>query len=147
MDVFRLCVRMPGRYERGGRLMTTPLNVVVRGLFATPVAALEVPDAAARNAEVKRMILDRGAKTPSVQASNAGGSHSDREFPAWGGQHVTEILDYRCELANRITADRAGKPVRPAWKTSIWANVNAQGDANMCHYHVGRPLVRNLSRG
>jgi uncharacterized protein (TIGR02466 family) len=108
--------------------MKTPLNVVARGLFATPVAALEVPDAAARNA---------GLKTPSVQASNAGGWHSDREFPAWGGQHVTEILDYGCELANRITADRAGKLVRPAWKTSIWANVNAQGDANMCQYHAG----------
>jgi hypothetical protein len=122
---------------KGETRMKTPLNVMVRGLFATPVAALEVPDAQARNAELSRIILDRRASTPSVQASNAGGWHSDREFPTWGGPRVREILDYGCELANRITADRGGNLLRPAWKTSIWANVNAHGDANMCHYHAG----------
>ena len=32
--------------------MKTRLNVSVRGLFATPVAAMEVPDAEARNSEL-----------------------------------------------------------------------------------------------
>lgn len=117
--------------------MKTVLNVSMRGLFATPVAAMEVPDAEARNTELKSIILNRRAQSSSVQASNAGGWHSDREILTWGGPRVGEILNFGCELANRMTADREGKLVRPDWKTSIWANVNGNGHANMCHYHAG----------
>ena len=117
--------------------MAPKLNVAVRGLFATPVAALEVPDAIARNVELKAAILNKRDKSPSVQASNAGGWHSDRDIVDWGGPSVGEILDLAKELANRMTADREGKPVRPAWSVMAWANVNGPGDANICHYHPG----------
>ena len=117
--------------------MKTKLNVSVRGLFATPVAAMEVPDAEARNAELREIILKRRAQTPSVQASNAGGWHSDREILQWGGPRPAEILNFGRELANRMTADRTGKLAQPAWTATIWANVNGRGDANMCHYHAG----------
>ena len=117
--------------------MNTTLNVAVRGLFATPVAAMEVPDAEARNAELRAVILAKRAQTPSVQASNAGGWHSDREIPIWGGPRIEEILGFGRELANRMTVDRNGKFLRPKWQTTIWANVNGPGDANMCHYHAG----------
>jgi uncharacterized protein (TIGR02466 family) len=117
--------------------MKAKLNVAVRGLFATPVAAMEVPDAGARNAELKSIVLAKRAQTPSVQASNAGGWHSDRKILEWGGSRPTEILEFAKELANRMTADRSGNLVRPVWQASIWANVNGRGDANMCHYHAG----------
>lgn len=117
--------------------MAARMNVAVRGLFATPVAALEVPDAAVRNAELMAAILKKREETPSVQASNAGGWHSDREIATWGGPQVRELLEMAKELANRMTADRGGKPVRPAWSTMAWANVNGPGDANICHYHPG----------
>jgi uncharacterized protein (TIGR02466 family) len=117
--------------------MKTRLNVSVCGLFATPVAAMEVPDAEARNSELRAIILNKREQAPSVQASNAGGWHSDREILTWGGRRPAEILSFGCELANRMTADRSGTLVQPAWKTSIWANVNGRGDANMCHYHPG----------
>jgi uncharacterized protein (TIGR02466 family) len=117
--------------------MAIAMNVAVRGLFATPVAAMELPDGDARNAELKRIILARRAQTTSVQASNAGGWHSDRDFQDWGGPRVAEILGFARELANRMTADRSGKQARLDWTTSIWANVNEFGDANMCHYHAG----------
>lgn len=117
--------------------MKTPMNVAVRGLFATPVAALEVPNAAARNAALTAIILKRREEISSVQASNAGGWHSDREILIWGGQPVVEILDMAKELANRLTADRNGAAVRPAWSVMAWANVNGPGDANICHYHPG----------
>jgi hypothetical protein len=35
------------------------------------------------------MILKKRETTPSVQASNAGGWHSDREIAVWGGPHIT----------------------------------------------------------
>jgi uncharacterized protein (TIGR02466 family) len=117
--------------------MKMRMNIAVRGLFATPVAALEVPNAEARNAELMALILKRRGETPSVQASNAGGWHSDREIMEWGGTRVGEILDIAKEIANRMTADRHGKPVRPVWSVMAWANVNGPGDANICHYHPG----------
>jgi uncharacterized protein (TIGR02466 family) len=117
--------------------MKTSLNVAVRGLFATPVAAMEVPDASARNAELKTIILAKRSQTRSIQASNAGGWHSDRQLPTWGGPRIEEILGYARELANRLTVDRDGKHPNPLWKPTIWANVNGPGDANMCHYHAG----------
>ena len=47
--------------------MKTRLNVSVRGLFATPVAAMEVPDAEARNSELRAIILNKREQSPSVQ--------------------------------------------------------------------------------
>ena len=117
--------------------MKPVVNVAIRGLFATPVAAMETPNAEARNRELRETILAKRDETPSVQASNAGGWHSDREIESWGGAPIMEILGLARELANRMTADRTGKLVRPAWKTMAWANVNGPGDGNICHYHPG----------
>jgi uncharacterized protein (TIGR02466 family) len=113
------------------------LDIAVRGLFATPVAAVEIPDAARLNAELVGTILGRRAETRSVQASNAGGWHSDREILAWGGAPVRQIIEIAKGVATRLTADRDGKPVHPAWTVQAWANVNGPGDSNICHYHPG----------
>ena len=66
--------------------MTTRMNIAVRGLFATPVAALEVPGAEERNAELTTIILKKRETTASVQASNAGGWHWDREIAVWAAR-------------------------------------------------------------
>ncbi len=113
------------------------VEIAVKGLFATPVAAVEVPGAAALNRELERIILQRRAETPSVQASNAGGWHSDRHIAVWGGAPIATILDIARGVATQMTADRNGKPVRPAWTVQAWANVNGPGDGNICHYHPG----------
>jgi uncharacterized protein (TIGR02466 family) len=113
------------------------LDIQVKGLFATPVAAVEVPNAATINQALAAIILERRDKTVSVQASNAGGWHSDRDFAEWGGSYAREILRVAQSMATQLTADRAGKPVRPAWKLQAWANVNGPGDGNICHYHPG----------
>ena len=93
--------------------MSTRMNIAARGLFATPVAALEVPGREGRNAELTAIILKKRETTPSVQASNAGGWHSDREIAVWGGPQVAFILDLAKEMANRLTADRNGESVHP----------------------------------
>jgi hypothetical protein len=113
--------------------MKTKMNIVVRGLFATPVAALEVPNPAERNSALVATIQRKRNEAPSVQASNAGDWHSDREILTWGGKPVVEILEFAKEIANRLTADRQGKPSLQAWKVMAWANVNGPGDANICH--------------
>lgn len=113
------------------------MDVAVRGLFATPVAAIVLPGAEARNRELREVILARREKFPAVQASNAGGWHSDREFAEWGGPHAEEILGVAKSVASQLVADREGQPVAPAWKVRAWANVNGPGDSNLCHYHPG----------
>jgi uncharacterized protein (TIGR02466 family) len=113
------------------------VEIAVKGLFATPVAAVEVPGAAALNAELERIILQRRSATPSVQASNAGGWHSDRDIAVWGGAPIATILDIAKGVGTQLTADRHGQPVRPAWTVQAWANVNGPGDGNICHYHPG----------
>lgn len=117
--------------------MTVRLNLAVRGLFATPVAALEVPEAARINAALSAAILERRARHASVQASNAGGWHSDRDLLDWGGPCAAEVIELARGVAGQLTADREGRPIRPAWKVSAWANVNSAGHANIAHYHGG----------
>jgi hypothetical protein len=58
--------------------MKTQMNIVVRGLFATLLAALEVPNCQQCNSDLVAKILRKRDETPSVQASNAGGRRSDR---------------------------------------------------------------------
>jgi uncharacterized protein (TIGR02466 family) len=113
------------------------LDIAVKGLFATPVAAIELPGAAARNAALQAAILKRRDASASIQASNAGGWHSDRAIAEWGGPEIAEILAIAQSAATQLSADRDGKPVRPAWKVQAWANVNGPGDSNICHYHPG----------
>jgi len=112
-------------------------NVEVRGLFATPVAALMLPDAEARNAELEEIILRRRAEHGSIGASNIGGWHSSRDLPKWGGKGIEEVLTVARSVVTQMTSDRDGKAVRPDWLVEAWANVNAAGDSNSCHYHPG----------
>ncbi|HEX2941690.1 MAG TPA: hypothetical protein VHO91_11625, partial [Rhodopila sp.] len=91
------------------------IEIAVKGLFATPVAAVEMPGAAALNAELENIILRRREETPSVQASNAGGWHSDRDILIWGGQPMAVVMDVAKGVATQMTADRFGRPVRPVW--------------------------------
>jgi uncharacterized protein (TIGR02466 family) len=117
--------------------MSTRLNIAMRGLFATPVAALEVPNAETINSELASIILAHKEKSPSIQASNAGGWHSDHKILEWGGENLAHIVDLAKGMAAQLTADRSGHTLRVAWKVQAWANVNTSGHANVCHYHPG----------
>lgn len=113
------------------------MPVEVKGLFATPVAAVELPDAASRNDALAQIILARRKAFPSIHASNAGGWHSDQDMLSWGGPRMREVIELAQSVATQMVADRAGNPVAPAWQVRAWANVNGPGDSNLCHYHPG----------
>ncbi len=113
------------------------LDIAVRGLFATPVAAVALPDMAARNLELREIILRRRAGCAGVHASNAGGWHSDRAIADWGGAHIEAVLGLARQVANQLTADRQGHRISPRWSMQAWANVNGPGDGNISHYHPG----------
>ncbi len=67
------------------------MEIALRGLFATPVAAIRLPDAEARNARLRAAILAHREAFPSIQSSNAGGWHSERDLLEWAGPDANEI--------------------------------------------------------
>ena len=99
-------------------------DVEVKGLFATPVAAVMLPGAEERNAELTEIILRRRAGQPSIGASSIGGWHSTRDIAEWGGKGIQQVLT-------------DGNPIKPDWKVEAWANVIGPGGSNACHYHPG----------
>src|SRR5271154_4673896 len=92
-----------------GETAMSRIEIQVKGLFATPVAAVILPDAEARNAELQDIILRRRAAHPSIGASNMGGWHSTRDFAEWGGKRAEEVLAFGRDLATKLTTDRDGK--------------------------------------
>ena len=113
------------------------INVDLRNYFATPVAVVQLPDAAEINAEIRDAVLLREQETSGVQHSNLGGWQSDHEFMNWGGASGQRMLDAAAQLATKMTSDRQGKAVKVAWKMMAWANVNRRGHGNEFHTHPG----------
>jgi hypothetical protein len=58
------CAWHPATFGFEGKANMARIAISVKGLFATPVAAVEMPGAAALNAELERVILERRSKTP-----------------------------------------------------------------------------------
>ena len=115
----------------------TGQKVEIRALFATPVAIVAHPEAAALNPTLKALLLAREAGEPSTQHSNLGGWQSSWDFEQWGGESGTRLFRFVLALATRLTATRDGKPVKPAWRLKAWANVNRRGHGNEFHVHPG----------
>jgi uncharacterized protein (TIGR02466 family) len=113
------------------------IQAEVRSYFATPVVVAMLPDAEAVNRDLRRAILEREGAGESVQHSNLGGWQSDWELESWGGPAARRVLEAARELATRMTSDRAGRPIKVAWKTNAWANVNRKGHGNEFHTHPG----------
>ena len=113
------------------------IDIEVRGLFATPVAAVVLPDAEARNAEFAEIILRRRAENPASVLPIWAAGIRRATSPQWGGKRAEEVLTFARDLATKLTSDREGRSVRPEWTTEAWANVSAAGNSNSCHYHPG----------
>ena len=117
--------------------ITKEVNVAVRSYFATPVAVMDTPDSAARNAALREIILAREQSSEGVAHSNLGGWQSSWDFQDWGGAAGREVVDGAVRVADKLTADRSGKPVEIEWRINSWANINRTGHANEFHTHPG----------
>lgn len=119
---------------------TVPMSAVnaeLRSYFATPVAVVQLPDATEINADIRPAVLAREQSTEGVQHSNLGGWQSDTGFEDWGGAGGKRMLTAARQLATKMTANRAGQPIRLNWKMNAWANVNRKGHGNEFHTHPG----------
>ncbi|OFX01903.1 MAG: hypothetical protein A3D94_05730 [Alphaproteobacteria bacterium RIFCSPHIGHO2_12_FULL_66_14] len=114
-------------------------------LFATPLVVLDVPEAAALNAELRRVIEQREKSHPSTQHSNLGGWQSSWDMDRWGGAPAVKLLAIGRNLANCVTTNREGNVgsgpypgyFAVTWGGNMWANVNRSGHGNECHSHPG----------
>lgn len=106
-------------------------------LFSTPVVISDLPDAAALNVELAKVIAERQKNHPGTQHSNLGGWQSTWDMDRWGGAPAIKLLAIGRNHANRYTTDREGKPAAVTWRANMWANVNRSGHGNEFHSHPG----------
>lgn len=114
-----------------------PGKIEVRSYFPTPLAVYETPGAETLNQTLKTVILERERATQGVEHSNLGGWQSDDDFERWSGAAGRRLLDEAVKLADRLTVDRKGAPVKIEWRMNSWANINRRGHANEFHTHPG----------
>src|SRR5262249_40403852 len=73
-----------------------------------PVITFDVPDGAALNADLRRVIAQREQSHPSTQHSNLGGWQSSWDMDRWGGAPAIKLLAIGRNVANQMTMDRQG---------------------------------------
>ena len=89
--------------------MSTRMNIAVRGLFATPVAALEVPGAEARNAELSALILKAGRDLPRFRLPTREAGIQTARLPS-GAARKSALFSILQRRWRRLTADRTSGP-------------------------------------
>jgi uncharacterized protein (TIGR02466 family) len=128
---------MADRRSSGGAAGVDPPQLTLLNLFATPLVIATMPDAAALNDELRRLILARESASESVQRSNHGGWQSTWDLHQWGGVPMQKLLTFGRTIVDEVTVDREGKRHDLKWRINSWANVNRQGHGNQFHTHPG----------
>lgn len=116
----------------------TVREVAVEQRYPTPFLVVSLDGAAALNARLREVILDRAASDPGVRLSNAGGWQSAADFSDWAGVAGDYLLDLAVTTANAATAVETEAGLQaggPVWKINAWANVNRHGHGNRPHHH------------
>lgn len=105
--------------------MSTP-KPQIRSLFATPICQHFLPIALEANAALKPLIVERAQADGGPQGQ---GWRSATDFDSWGGAHGETLFRVLRELADSLTATRAGGRVSLEWKIKARAKVRQPGDA------------------
>ena len=108
----------------------------IHTFFPTPVCVHYLPIATEANAELRPLILEK-AGDPGP-AAHGQGWRSDHEFESWGGAHVQTLFRVLRDLADGLTATRAGARINLEWKVSVVAAVRHPGEYQE---PVARPVL------
>jgi hypothetical protein len=98
----------------------------VRSFFATPVCVHFLPIAQEANAELRPLIIEK--MTGNGQIAHGQGWRSATDFEGWGGGHGATLLRVVRELADALTATRAGARLSLDWKIAASATVRSPGE-------------------
>lgn len=112
-------------------------QLAMHGLFATPLVQGRLDNAAAINAELRRVILEHEQTTSGRRVSIAGGWQSEPDFPRWSGPVGEHLLATLLNAVRSMTRIRPGMNYAPNWRVFAWANVIRNGHFNHPHTHPG----------
>jgi len=106
--------------------MATP-KPQIRSMFATPVCVHFLPIAQEANAALRPLILDKMANAGAIN-DNGLGWRSHADFESWGGGAAETLYRVLRELADGVTATRAGARVNLEWRIAAYAAVRQKGE-------------------
>jgi len=106
--------------------MATP-KPQIRSMFPTPVCVHFLPVAQEANAELRPLIIDKMAANGTVDGHGRGW-RSTADLETWAGAPVQTIFRVLRELADSMTATRAGGRVTLEWKIAACAVVRQKGE-------------------
>ncbi len=102
----------------------------VRSMFATPVCLHFLPVAQEANAELRPLILEKAQANGLANGASARGDgwRSAADFEAWGGGQAQTLFRVLRDLADSLTATRAGGRVTLPWQISAIAAIRQKGE-------------------
>ena len=106
--------------------MATP-KPQVRSIFATPICIHYLPVAPEVNGELKPIVLER-MQSNGTHSTRGQGWRSVADFGEWGGGGAQTLFRMIRELADSLTATRAGGRVNLEWKIAAAAAVRQKSD-------------------
>lgn len=99
----------------------------IRSLFPTPVCVHYLPIAQELNAALRPLVLAR-MQDSGTEPTRGQGWRSATDFAEWGGDHAQTLFRVMRELADSVTATRAGGRVSLDWTVQAFAGVRQKGD-------------------
>ena len=108
--------------------------------FGVPILIQVMPDAAAVNEGLKRIILAREQAGGGKSKSNAGGWHSEETLLTWPDPEIATLkawIDSAVHRMCRLPLREKADALRLAYRATAWANVNRRGQYNTLHVHSG----------
>jgi len=106
--------------------MATP-KPQVRSAFATPICVHYLPVAPEVNAELRPIVLER-MQANGTLSTRGQGWRSIADFGEWGGGGAQTLFRMIRELADSLTATRAGGRVSLEWRIAAAAAVRQKGE-------------------
>jgi hypothetical protein len=95
-------------------------------MFATPVCVHFHPVAQEANGELRPLILEKAQNNAN---NNRGeGWRSPPDFESWGGDQAQTLFRVLRDLADSLTATRAGGRVTLDWKITAAATIRQKGE-------------------
>lgn len=106
--------------------MATP-KPQIRSMFPTPVCIHFLPVAQEVNAELRPVIMEKMGVNGTADPHGLGW-RSAPDLDLWGGAPVQTLFRVLRELADSVTATRAGGRVNLEWKVTAYAAARQKGE-------------------
>ncbi len=99
----------------------------IRSMFATPVCVHFHPVAQEANLELRPLILEK-AQNLAANNNHGQGWRSPADFESWGGAQAQTLFRILRDLADSLTATRAGARLTLDWKIAAAATIRQKGE-------------------